>query len=101
MSTPKHTPGPWRTLANAYIGQWQVLSSESKICTVSKKTLDRSLMAEYPDLDKEASANARLIAAAPELLAACELMADNWGAVEAPAIVAQARAAIDKARGQS
>lgn len=43
-------------------------------------------------------ANARLLAAAPDLLQACMLLADNFGAVEQPGIVAFARSAIAKAK---
>lgn len=67
----QHTPGPWRTLPNAVIGQWQVLSPKTKIATVSIQALEGATKL-MPDCDMNAKANARLIAAAPELLAACQ-----------------------------
>ena len=45
-------------------------------------------------------AQERLDQAAPELLSACRLLVDNWGAVEASGIVARARQAIEAAGDQ-
>lgn len=101
-----HTPGPWRTLANAYVGNWQILSNKTKVATVSKRTIERGAVGDYPDMDLEAAANARLIAAAPELLEACQEAAacmQEW--IDADLMVIKAeplttlRAAIAKATG--
>lgn len=102
MSNAKHTPGPW----------FYDDSLKSRI-TINSSTAS---IAAIPYLDKEAVANARLIAAAPELLAAlnaivfqvfqgsvwerdaCITQARAW---ERDACITQARAAIAKAEAQS
>lgn len=93
---PKHTPGPWRANQPRYIlglktqGQWYI---HAKDCTVACS------------LDGDREANARLIAAAPELLAALvELLAqvdEQANAMGWPDNTPreQARAAIAKATG--
>lgn len=60
MTTAKHTPGPWELEAG---------SDYIRICTKSgeRYIIDDLLWATY---DEEEMANARLIAAAPELLEA-------------------------------
>lgn len=78
----KHTPGPWRVdTTNAFgaYGVWTDYSTHPghdgagyglQVCsvlTVSFKQTDR-------ETRPERGANARLIAAAPELVAACEAM---------------------------
>lgn len=65
----KHTPGPW--IAKAGIGRWNVTTSAAprsfNICSINT---DR----------EEQEANARLIAAAPDLLEALKLtrMSRGW-----------------------
>jgi hypothetical protein len=56
-----HTPGPWTAQFGNGLLSVSVQSSDSHICAVSKLPMVRSL---------ETEANARLIAAAPDLLAA-------------------------------
>lgn len=68
----KHTPGPWA--AKKGVGWYVVRSAHSQddnfaIAVGSNKT---SLVDAPTGDDAEAKANARLIAAAPELLSACE-----------------------------
>jgi len=56
----KNTPGPWMAfnkVGNRILNNWKVMGEENGICT-----MDESLTGE------ERIANARLIAAAPELL---------------------------------
>lgn len=93
----KHTPGPW--IAKEFAGNWNVTTTEKprthNVCKVS-------------DLD-DTEANARLIAAAPELLEALRSCLEwmeftipklnetnthrmNWGGP-----ISKARAAISKA----
>ena len=79
----QHTPGPW----------FYDDSLKSKIMINAK----RAAVAVVPYLDEEAKANARLLAAAPELLDALQALV---GAVSDPALVAQAQAAIRKAQGK-
>jgi len=98
MNIPaKHTPGPWsvwkKSLDPAGREDWAILSSENRIIAEAfwKVETDEYMPAE---------ANARLIAAAPELLEALEAMAE-WhedSADDEPLIIAT-RAAIAKARG--
>lgn len=95
----KHTPGPW-TLAKGSLGVYVMVGDREISSTVGSS--------------REDLANARLIAAAPELLAALEnlvdlLAGDQWSEAEIDvafnltglgARVNQARAAIAKARGE-
>ena len=94
----KHTPGPWHFRAAIQEGQFVVRDrgSSGGFADIARVKGDkRSTLAQ-------AEANARLIAAAPDLLDALEtypalgvVMTDEemWAWVE------KARAAIDKARG--
>ena len=98
----KHTPGPWTDKNRAYDGMITGIDSEDDDDIVIAKCYDDT---EGPNniSTAEMKANARLIAAAPELLAALERVLEchrlkisldtNAGAVE------QARAAIAKAKG--
>jgi hypothetical protein len=58
-----HTPGPWE------------LDDENQICA-GNKVIARAVASGMPDLEWDA--NARLIAAAPAMLAALKFYADNW-----------------------
>ena len=118
--TTKHTPGPWRiedikagTLINIvpknqqkaftrnpWVGDyWQIASIATSFCR-SKETGSKPHFEHIPLPEGQALANARLIAAAPELLAALELL---LGHVEKGMAhvgsMTQARAAIAKATG--
>lgn len=60
---PRHTPGPWTIFENGDIGSASVRTPDTLVIAAGQvrgATIG------------EAMANARLIAAAPELLAACE-----------------------------
>lgn len=90
-----HTPGPWRP----YIGPGgplQVIANHCNICNVDD--------CETQSFE-EGSANARLIAAAPELLAALEGLLTapdlNEDALDGETceLMAAARAALAKAKG--
>lgn len=104
MSTMKHTPGPWRVErqnASPTTGEWMIAGANP------------GYLAEVRDCGSGcAKANARLIAAAPELLAALELAVqhyDEWASAELPhdldeerlPWLAPARAVIAKAKGES
>lgn len=102
----KHTPGPWKKYDSAF-PQFFVTTDGKDICKVSSE--DVSML--------EAEANARLIAAAPDLIEALEKMVEYahqysgrersqsaaMEIVETPISddVAAARAAIAKARGEA
>jgi hypothetical protein len=103
-----HTPGPWtepRIYRDPSYRPYNIAIYGNKgTATVHQQKIDNNVTAKGFD---EAYANARLIAAAPELLAALMLVRDKLGirkefvplgvAVEvAPAI----QAAIAKAKGQ-
>lgn len=89
MST-KHTPGPWSIsyeCEHAKHGQFSIETNDSFIALV-----DAGLIAQQ--------ANARLIAAAPELLEALKLLVDDSHPEFIPSYKwKQARAAIAKAIG--
>ena len=101
MTTNNHTPGPWRKVDVR--GHLRVYgkSPEEPLCVF--------FMGETDDWQgfKNANANATLIAAAPDLLAALDTLvkslvdADEEGLIEHAAEIIQARAAIAKARGDT
>lgn len=82
MDNSKHTPGPWK-VGHTSSGQYQITPNAMSAV--------------------ERCANARLIAAAPELLAALELLVsetsyyDGW---KEKIVVKNARAALANATGQ-
>jgi hypothetical protein len=79
----KHTPGPWRTdVSDPAFVNYDVRTDDTIICTMG---------IEMPT--EEEAANARLIAAAPELLEALEDLVNMWSAAN----MVKARAAIAKA----
>ena len=95
----QHTPGPWHSEGYPrYVGP-TVVSPDGPVCAISTGPLDRTL----PRMP--AAANARLIAAAPDLLnllTAADRLETLTGenlAVYARTYAALARAAIAKATG--
>ncbi len=99
MSKPKHTPGPWGHFPNG-IGTQDTapkivhLGDELEIVALVPR--DGNLMYEQDHV-----ANAHLIAAAPDLLAALEL-AVRHGVIQADTYTGSvAHRAIAKARGES
>ena len=98
----KHTPGPWKiatTYADAQRGQFDVVpwaSQRQRVCRITAR-------ADYPVA--QASADAELIAAAPDLLAACRaahvsLIGDEDYARHRD-LVSTLEAAIARATGQA
>ena len=92
--TTQHTPGPWTNdpadgaLVDARVNGRLVAIAEVFHC----------------DTDESREANARLIAAAPDLLAALEqvmgcITGDNIERIHLPVYLDNARAAIRKAKG--
>jgi hypothetical protein len=99
MSKSKHTPGPWKAqLREGYVGQWEVEGQYEVIAT--GETALVADVASYTECD---DANARLIAAAPELLEALmglRLYVDPlMGGEEVDNARRAANAAIAKATG--
>lgn len=89
----KHTPGPWQNDCGLVYGR------EPK--NMSSPSFDIFDASEWPGDVDEAQANARLIAAAPELLEALELAESIVAAMLGGGReLVQIRAAIAKARGE-
>ncbi len=98
-----YTKGPWQVVKgnNGACDTWQV---EAKTPTFHGTIADCGFItAIYADGTKKPKeqhlANARLIAAAPELLEALEAMLNGYGG-ELPRLDAIAQAAINKAKGE-
>ena len=89
MNTTKHTPGPWSASPSPTSdGLYHVYKADGNFLTLE---------------DAEHKANARLLAAAPDLLAALEKVAHhtNTGPHSLPAFLAdEIAAAIAKAMGE-
>jgi hypothetical protein len=94
----KHTPGPWKTVARNYPiadtgdydGCWEVLTGDPK----------KPIVQIWGDSDED-EANARLIAAAPDLLEAMISFTNSaYIKKHHPKRYAAAMAAIAKAEGQ-
>ena len=84
--TTQHTPGPWAALEDD--GMWGIYPANSD---------GDPIVWQMGGIDNES--DACLIAAAPELLAACEAIVGAWqSSIETPWLF-QVRAAIAKARG--
>lgn len=92
MTTQTHTPGPWTF--DRLGGGWGCIIRNG---APAKDTFRIAELAESPQIE----ANARLIAAAPDLLAALQDLMEFWDAgtpVHPGAeVVSQAREAISKA----
>lgn len=97
---PKITTGDWRTSRDSLTGA--VWAGDEFIASVYPNApLDWDGRSEYPRID-ETRANARLIAAAPDLLRVAELLV-SWLDEEEGAhkLCDAARAAIAKAEGRA
>lgn len=70
----KHTPGPWAISADHGKLWIETSGSDGTICEIHKRQQGGSVYA-----CKEASANARLIAAAPDLLRMVEKFVSDYG----------------------
>ena len=98
--TAKHTPGPWQVEPRTENGTYYV-SIPRKDGTI----FTSSWVAQVGPFNDEDEANARLVAAAPELLEACEdmvaLLARELPTDLGVPAAARARAAIAKASRQA
>jgi hypothetical protein len=107
------TPGPWKIAYSDGSGPEYITASNQSIatlrwgCSCCKDTPD-----SFDDMSEEEQANARLIAAAPELLQAleslyehCAMVHKHWGEGsnqrQADEAIKAAQAAIKKARGEA
>ena len=110
MSDKKHTPGPWEVRADPshYDSFTTVVAGSGE----QRKGMLREMIVEIGGWAgiETAEANARLIAAAPDLLAACQRLvtlideSDQWSDVVSGTamgeIVNEARTAVAKAEGK-
>lgn len=95
MTEFKGTPGPWRTTPNGV-----VTSDSCQIAPVGETSRPADMVGNFERWD----ADARLIAAAPELLEALELMLSHLGEPHCGIwrdVQGRARAAIAKALGET
>lgn len=107
MNEPKHTPGPWMIDRHADNGELVVRCHSDKKIVANCQT-DFYSSGSRENLMAEIQANARLIAAAPELLEALQNIvgiyndSDRWtqGDEPEPVEIQAARAAIAKATGE-
>lgn len=90
----KHTPGPWTYSENAY---GAVFVHGGETLTSSVGTEYKELVAGGNNHNTLTIANARLIAAAPDLLAALKQIVFDWDGE--PEDMIEASAAIAKAEG--
>lgn len=112
MTNAKHTAAPWKLCSNEQERNFQIIGADSlPVCVMShvkssslanwgnKKVSPKMLWTTTANEVEQA--NARLIAASPDLLAALESMLNygNLGAYERADAMKAARAAIAKARG--
>ena len=97
-----HTPGPWS--ADRHGNVWEGATAPGPTPSARRDALRIAIVEQSVDRLAEDIANARLIAAAPDLLAALEVLLD----VEMPAMRSgevarvwrQASQAVAKARGK-
>lgn len=109
----EHTPGPW--IAPHFVNpnskcQCRAILDEHYFGAIAEVFVDNGIESiseggnDCPPIE-EARANARLIAAAPDLLEACEALADfathNATSCPLPEEIEMARAAIAKAKGSA
>ena len=98
MSDLKHTPGPWVATQNE-AAAWAITTAGPLVMFVCEVNGPYT-----PSMDRY-EADARLIAAAPDLLAACELVLKRWGcydfvSVHDAAMVGDVRAAVERAKAR-
>ncbi len=101
MKTHSHTPGPWcYTLGRGANPRFHIQTTAG-YQIASTPELSKHRMAAEENAGKEA--NARLIAAAPELLNMLQRMVDETGGGSSPCLLTSehARAAIAKAKGEA
>lgn len=96
MTESKHTPGSWMAAskASSIVGLPVVAKTGRSIASVTFFNLGE----RFDHHEQESYANARLIAAAPDMLAALKLARDEMGANAARDAV---DAAISRAEGRS
>ena len=105
MKTTNHTPGPWKIekceengpfldsfYISANVKEWDGNESQRIVCRFPTGT------GQFSETGRENLANARLVAAAPEMLQALQCVVDLLGDQEG-IFIEQCKAAISKAKG--
>lgn len=102
MSTTKHTPGPWRAVIDSdFTPGIDADDIGESIVVIGPNNLSTDL-GIWGRCREEAEANAHLIAAAPDLLAALQTLVEQAERHDAVGLYwDQARAAIAKAEGSA
>lgn len=90
MTTPAHTPGPWRIGTPGPNGCYTTGTERGLMVAMVAHSI------HMPDQKAQAEGDARLIAAAPELLAALQTLVANGG-IGPESMFHDARDAIKKA----
>jgi hypothetical protein len=100
----KHTPGPWKVV-DAHITKRGVRSKGYYICFMSDPTRFSNQEERYQEDLARREFDARLIAAAPELLEACKILVGfesgelTDSAIKAEEVMTRVKQAIAKAEG--
>lgn len=91
----KHTPGPWEASLNVCETRWLIYTQEQSL-------RHRGYLASTAETNEDSEANAKLMAAAPDLLDALkELVTVAESHISCPCPeIDEARAAIAKAEGK-
>lgn len=92
------TPGPWSVGVSGYSPA--VYAKGRGICRVEKGTTGTQMWHQKQPLEAEAKANARLIAAAPELYSALEALVTKGHEELTVADLFNGERALRKARGE-
>lgn len=99
---PAHTPGPWRLKRDANREEYSVNVPPKDPGAVGYLQIASLNFGFDEPFESQQHANARLIAAAPDLLAALKAMMSYYDTPSAPwALLDPARAAIARAEGRS
>lgn len=95
----KHTPGPWHIdlMDSAVTDSWYTINGGN---FGGIATLDIPDKTDYPEAWAFNEANARLIAAAPEMLEALKNLVDVYGDCFGKPDIERAEDAINKAEGK-
>lgn len=98
----KHTPGPWSFHVRDASKPLEIDICGRRQYTGGDKDMLSITVTKYGPDDLEAEANARLIAAAPELLAACEYALEHLNVLKIQGVETVKRDLVDaifKAKG--
>ena len=97
MTKAQHTPGPWKL---AGYDKGKSIYEDVHFGNDKQDTICRLFFHEIPIADEQVRANARLIAAAPELLEALYDVMQCFVGDDENKVAQRARAAIAKATGE-